>query len=204
MARKPAFLFIEPFYGGSHRDFADGLVAHSRHAIDLVTLPDRFWKWRMRGAAIYLAKRIHRPERYDGVLLSGLMNLADLQALWYSRCPPALVYFHENQLTYPSQGDAPPDYQPGFTNLITALAARRNLFNSRMQLEGFLAAGTQLIRTMPDCRPKWAVDAIAQKSAVAHPGIHVPAGAPMPPKPAGGPPLVLWNQRWEHDKNPED
>jgi hypothetical protein len=39
------FLFLEPFFGGSHKDFAQGLVSHSRHKIDSVTLPARFWKW---------------------------------------------------------------------------------------------------------------------------------------------------------------
>ena len=61
------FLFIEPFYGGSHRDFADGWVAHSRHTIELVTLPARFWKWRMRGAALYLVPRIGPVDGYDGL-----------------------------------------------------------------------------------------------------------------------------------------
>ncbi|MGD9334817.1 MAG: DUF3524 domain-containing protein, partial [Desulfobacterales bacterium] len=37
------FLFLEPFFGGSHKDFAQGLVSHSRHRIDLVALPARFW-----------------------------------------------------------------------------------------------------------------------------------------------------------------
>jgi hypothetical protein len=36
------FLFLEPFFGGFHREFARGLVAHSRHQIDLLTLPARF------------------------------------------------------------------------------------------------------------------------------------------------------------------
>jgi glycosyltransferase involved in cell wall biosynthesis len=203
VTRQPTFLFIEPFYGGSHRDFADGLVTHSRHRIDLVTLPDRFWKWRMRGAAIYLANRIANPARYNGLLLSSLMNLADLKALWGTQCPPALVYFHENQLTYPSQGDTPTDYQPGFTNIITALTARKNLFNSRMQMEAFLASAAKLIRTMPDCRPKWSLSEISNKSDVAYPGCHFSAnGGPLRKRPSR-PPLIIWNHRWEHDKNPE-
>ena len=204
MPRSLNFLFIEPFYGGSHRDFADGLVAHSRHNIELVTLPDRFWKWRMRGAALYLANRIKNPGRYQGLVLSSLMNLADLKALWGNQCPPALVYFHENQLTYPSQGDAPPDYQPGFTNIITALTAQRNLFNSRVQMDGFLTAAANLVRTMPDCRPKWVLPAIAHKSAVAYPGCHFSSAGTPRLTTRRHPPLVIWNHRWEHDKNPED
>ena len=40
-------LFLEPFYGGSHREFADGLVQHSRHQIVLHTLPARFRRSRV-------------------------------------------------------------------------------------------------------------------------------------------------------------
>ncbi len=74
------FLFLEPFYGGSHRDFADGLIAHSRHRIDLVTLPARFWKWRMRGAALYLAGKIQAPCSYDGLIVTGSQD--KLIKLW--------------------------------------------------------------------------------------------------------------------------
>ncbi|HKL01531.1 MAG TPA: DUF3524 domain-containing protein, partial [Desulfotignum sp.] len=30
-------LFLEPFFGGSHQDFATGFAAHSRHDVTLVT-----------------------------------------------------------------------------------------------------------------------------------------------------------------------
>lgn len=197
------FLFLEPFYGGSHRDFADGLTAHSRHDIKLVTLPDRFWKWRMRGAAIYLSQKIENPGQYDGLIVSSLLNLADLKALWGSCCPPALVYFHENQLTYPSAPDNRPDHQPGFTNIITALTAQRILFNSHTHMEAFITALPQFVRVMPDFRPKWVTQAIEKKSTVAYPGCHFSANTPLKPKTIGQPPLIIWNHRWEHDKNPE-
>jgi glycosyltransferase involved in cell wall biosynthesis len=197
------FLFLEPFYGGSHRDIADGLTAHSRHEIELVTLPDRFWKWRMRGAAIYWSRRIEHPEQYDGLIASSLLNLADLKALWGVKCPPPLVYFHENQLTYPSAPDNRHDHQPGFTNIITALTARRMLFNSRTHLSAFLSALPQFIRIMPDFRPKWVTKVIEAKSAVAHPGCHFSATPCLRPGNAGRVPLIIWNHRWEHDKNPE-
>lgn len=196
------FLFLEPFYGGSHRDFADGLVAHSSHDIDLVTLPDRFWKWRMRGAAIYWSRRIENPGQYDGLIVSSLLNLGDLKALWGESCPPALVYFHENQLTYPSAPDNRHDHQPGFTNIITALIARRLLFNSHTHLAAFLSSLPQFIRIMPDFRPKWVTNVIEEKSAVAHPGCHFSGTAPDRKRETGRPPLIIWNHRWEHDKNP--
>ncbi len=203
MTRKLKFLFLEPFYGGSHRDFADGLTAHSRHHIHLVTLPDRFWKWRMRGAAIYLGNRIENPGQYDGLIVSSLLNLGDLKAMWGNDCPPALVYFHENQLTYPSAPDNRPDHQPGFTNIITALTAQRVLFNSQTHMDAFMEALPQFIRIMPDFRPKWVTGAIVEKSAVAHPGCHFSTTAQFTQRSNGKPPLVIWNHRWEHDKNPE-
>ena len=202
MNRPLRFLFLEPFYGGSHRDFADGLVAHSRHTIDLVTLPDRFWKWRMRGAALYWADRVS-PNGYDGLIISSLMSLAELKALWPHPIPPALVYFHENQLTYPAAPGERADHQPGFTNISTALCAQTLLFNSQTHLDGFISALPDFIRVMPDFRPKWVVDAITKKAAVAHPGCHFSKEMTLPPWDLNQPPLIIWNHRWEHDKQPE-
>ena len=50
-------LLIEPYFGGSHRAWAEGYVSHSSHAVELLTLPARFWKWRMQGGAATLAER---------------------------------------------------------------------------------------------------------------------------------------------------
>lgn len=203
MRRKLRFLFLEPFFGGSHGDFAQGLTQHSRHDIELLTMPDRFWKWRMRGAALYWSERIKTPEHYDGLIVSSLMSLAELAALWGSRCPPALVYFHENQLTYPAAPGQRADHQPGFTNISTALAARRVLFNSHTHLNAFLTALPDFIRIMPDFRPKWVIRAIADRCAVAYPGCHFPDAPADIKHPNQSPPLIIWNHRWEHDKNPE-
>lgn len=196
-------LFLEPFYGGSHKDVADGLVAHSRHRIDLVTLPDRFWKWRLRGAALYFAHKIKSPQTYDRLLVSSLMSLADLKSLWGVRCPPALVYFHENQLSYPLAPGENIDYQFGFTNISTALAADRLIFNSHFHRQAFLGALPGFLRMMPDCRPNWIKNAIEKKAAVAHPGCHFDARRALPSGKAVRPPLIIWNHRWEHDKNPD-
>jgi glycosyltransferase involved in cell wall biosynthesis len=56
---------------------------------------------------------------------------------------------------------------------------------------------------MPEFKPRWAVDAIRNKARVLHPGCRFDEAsrepAPLPP----GPPLVVWNHRWEFDKHPE-
>ncbi|MBK9343133.1 MAG: DUF3524 domain-containing protein [Dehalococcoidia bacterium] len=48
-------VFVEPFYGGSHKAFLDGLTAHSSHEIHPLSLPDGEWRRRMRRGAQELA-----------------------------------------------------------------------------------------------------------------------------------------------------
>ncbi|MEX0599419.1 MAG: DUF3524 domain-containing protein, partial [Rhodothermales bacterium] len=50
-------LALEPWYGGSHEHFLDGLIGHSRHEFRAVTMTARFWKWRMHGGAVTMARK---------------------------------------------------------------------------------------------------------------------------------------------------
>lgn len=197
------FLFIEPFYGGSHRDFAQGLVAHSRHDIKLATLPARFWKWRMRGAALHFVRTIDDLRAYDGIVASNLMSLSDFTALCGGCRPPTLVYFHENQLTYPLAPGERMDMQFGFTDITTALCADRILFNSRFHFDRFFATLPGFISRMPEFKPRWVIDSIRDKAGVLHPGCRFDATAAQPAPWDPGPPLIVWNHRWEFDKNPD-
>ncbi|TES88045.1 MAG: DUF3524 domain-containing protein [Desulfobacteraceae bacterium] len=200
------FLFLEPFFGGSHRDFAKGLISHSRHRIDLVTLPARFWKWRMRGAALYFVKKITNLTDYHGLITTDLMSLSDFKALWGSSNPPSLVYFHENQLTYPLAPGESRDFQFGFTDITTALAADQILFNSQTHFDAFFSSLPEFLNMMPEYRPKWVVNAIRNKAGVLYPGCRFPAQGESVSsmQHVGLPPLIIWNHRWEFDKNPAD
>ena len=198
------FIFLEPFYSGSHRNFADGLVSHSGHKIDLLTMPARFWKWRMRGAALYFSKKIMKPEGYDGIITSSLMSVSDLKALLGPLCPPLLVYFHENQLTYPLAPGESMDYQFGFTDVTTALAAKRALFNSRTHFDEFFSTLPRFLGMMPEYRPRWILEAIRAKAGVVYPGCQFPAQLELAEKGSDSPPIIIWNHRWEFDKNPEE
>ena len=218
MERALKILFLEPFYGGSHREFADGLVQHSRHRIELRTLPARFWKWRMRGAALHFARAVSSPEDYDLLLVTDLMGVADLKALWGARCPPIILYLHENQLSYPLPPGERMDLQFGFTDITSALAADVMVFNSRYHHDAYFTALPRFLRRLPEHVPKWIPEALAPKARVLYPGCRLPppseggagsasfAGA-APPVAADraaspGAPLVIWNHRWEFDKQP--
>jgi glycosyltransferase involved in cell wall biosynthesis len=196
------FLFLEPFYGGSHREFADGWREYSRFELDLHCLPARFWKWRMRGAALHFARRIDDPSAYSGLIVTDLISLADLKALWGRACPPTLLYIHENQLTYPLAPGERLDRQYGFTNLSTALCADRVIFNSNTHLRAFFEELPRFVNRMPEYRPRWVLDEIRDKSAVLYPGCRFSPEEPVDLPRGGESPLIVWNHRWEFDKNP--
>lgn len=201
---KGKFLFLEPFNGGSHRDFLEGLLVHTAHQIHPLIMRARFWKWRMSGAAIHFARRLPADmDSYDGVIVSGLMSLSDLIALAPAPLPPSLVYFHENQLTYPVSSSERRDLQPAWINITTALTSDRILFNSFAHMNSFLGSLRALIRMMPDYRQGWITEAIQKKSSVLYPGCRFSDGEfPLIEWGHEEPPLIIWNHRWEHDKNP--
>ena len=196
-------LAIEPYYGGSHQAFLDGLARHSRHAWTLLTMPPRKWKWRMRGAAIAFARQLERP--FDLLFTSDFLDLAALVGLCPARLAPVpkVVYFHENQLTYPVQHESERDYQFGFTNISTCLAADRVLFNSQFHRREFLRAVKELLRRMPDHVPAGIPETLAARSAALPLACDL-AALDVDAPPRDGPALVLWNHRWEYDKGPED
>ena len=198
------FLFLEPFFGGSHRYFVEGLAAHSRHQIDLVTMPARFWKWRMRGAALHFSKKIPPLESYDGLIASNMMSLSDFRSLLRRSCPPSLVYFHESQITYPPAPGETMDVHFGFTDMTTALAADRILFNSQTHFDAFFETLPRFLKMMPDFRPVWAADEIRARAGVLHPGCSLPKIEEDVQTVKTNPPLIIWNHRWEFDKNPKD
>jgi glycosyltransferase involved in cell wall biosynthesis len=158
----------------------------------------------MRGAALYLAKKVQTPAEYDGLITSSLLSLSDLKVLWGADCPRALVYFHENQLSYPLPPGETMDYQFGFTDVTTGLAADRVLFNSQTHMDAFFGSLPGFIKMMPEYRPNWVVDRIRAKATVLHPGCNYPAGpVKLRPWDFDEPPLIIWNHRWEFDKSPE-
>lgn len=210
MTRPLYITLIEPFFTGSHAAWAKGYQRHSRHRIDILHLAGRHWKWRMHGGAVTLARRfLAGGARPDLLLATDMLDLTTFLALTRHRTAriPVALYFHENQIGYPwSPRDRDiahrRDHHYGFINFSSALAADVVLFNSRYHRESFLEALPLFLKRFPDHREPAAVAAVAAKSRVLPLGIDLRRlDAPVTGKPAG-PPLILWNHRWEHDKNP--
>ena len=157
-------LIFEAYDGGSHGQFLDGLIHHSRHHYVRLGLPARKWKWRMRGSAIYFAQHaVHALSAknvavadVDLIFTSDMTSVADLRALLPTPLnrKPIICYFHENQLTYPLPNEADRDYQYGFTNITSCLAADTVWFNSEYHRREFLQAAGDLLDRMPDYVPE--------------------------------------------------
>ena len=141
-------VLVEPFYSGSHKQWAEGLKQHSHHQIDIISMPGRHWKWRMHGAAVTLAQEfLSLDYKPDLILATSMLDLTTFLSLTRSKSHdiPVLLYMHENQITYPwSPQDRDVkhkrDNHYGFINYTSTLAADKVFFNSKYHLNSFLDA----------------------------------------------------------------
>ena len=93
-------LLVEPYFSGSHKTWAKGYQSFSSHNIQILSLPGKFWKWRMHGGAITLAKQFMEMDfSPDLIIATDMLDLTTFLSLTKSRTAhiPNAVYFHENQ-----------------------------------------------------------------------------------------------------------
>jgi glycosyltransferase involved in cell wall biosynthesis len=200
-------LFVEPFYGGSHRAFLDGLVVHGGHELALLTLPEGEWRRRMRRGAQELAARVDEVRgSFDFLVVSDMLDLPVFLALTRPRFErvPVMAYFHENQFTYPRLRGTKFNSWFGQVNYLSALAADVVAFNSEFHREDFLGA----LRTLAGQPNNWlvaeAIEEIERKSAVLPVGVELGWIAELRrERQENQPRTILWNHRWEFDKAPE-
>ena len=200
---------VEPYYDGSHRAWADGYAAHSAHDVTVIAHKGSFWKWRMHGAALTLAHELaalvaERGTTPDAVIVSDMADVASFRGLARTslRDCPVVAYFHENQLTYPLSPSALPDLSYGMRNWLSMAAADEIWFNSAYHRDEMARALPALLGSMPDHRHTPLIDAVLGRTRVMPVGITLPRVVDGGRSDAG-PPIVLWNQRWEYDKDPD-
>ena len=205
MIARRSILYLDPYHTASHRLLAQALESRSRHAVTLLTLPPRKWKWRMRGASFAFEPMVRAlPGPHPELLVTtDFLNLPEFLALTrdlFSAPIRAIVYFHENQLTYPSASSDVRDFHFGLVNIHSALAADRALFNSDFHREDFIAAAEDLLRRMPDFPPSGVGDRIRARSEVI--GLPLDLAEMDARRTDRKMPWVVWNHRWEEDRDP--
>ncbi len=202
---------LEPFYSGSHKTWADSLVEFSSHEIRILSLPGRHWKWRMHGGAVSLAQQFLKlnftPDLILGTDMIDFSVFLSLSKFKSSGIPTA-IYFHENQLTYPwspsdQDVDKKRDNHYAFINYTSALSADHIFFNSNYHQKSFISSLPKFLSQFPDEQGLELVLSLSNKSKVLPLGLnlskldrHLVSNTLLQKN-------ILWNHRWEYDKNPE-
>lgn len=202
---------LEPFFSGSHQHWAEGLKRHSRHRVNILSLKGRHWKWRMYGGAVALAGQFNQlKERPDLILATDMLDLTTFLALTRQQSAgiPVAMYFHENQITYPWSPDDKDvalgrNNQYGFINYTSALAADQLYFNSSFHKTAFVEALTPFLSQFPDQRGLENVNKIKAKSQTLYLGMDLQRfDVFKKERKQNEQAVLLWNHRWEYDKNP--
>ena len=209
-------VILEPYFTGSHASWAHEYKSCSRHQVTILSLKGQYWKWRMHGGAVTLAGEfLSHKLKPDLLLATDMLDLTTFLALTRQATADTktAIYFHENQLTYPwSENDRDlvhqRDMHYGFINYVSALTADLILFNSHYHLQSFGGELPRFLKSFPDNNELETVQQILAKSKVLNLGMDLQKfdtlDIPETGRHKTGPPLLLWNHRWEYDKNPEE
>ncbi len=195
-------LIIDSFFTGSHKYWGEELQKRLPFKVELLTLSGKHWKWRMEGGAYELAQKFKKTSYKPKVIVAtDMVNIPMFYGFANIKSDeiPCIMYFHENQFAYPkSTLDTDKikgrDNHYSFINLTSALFANEIVFNSEFNKASFLEGASKLIKELP--RNTLKIKNI--NTHIIYPGIEKPSA--REPK-TNSPPVLLWNHRWEHDKN---
>lgn len=199
-------LLLSAYAAVSHRYWAQRLI-DSLDDLEwtLLELPPRHFRWRIRGNPLsWMLKENDTLSRdYDVVVATSMVDLATLIGLYpHLGRARKIVYFHENQFAYPESGEQRPQGEARMVNLYSALAADKVVFNTAYNRDSFVDGARRFLKALPENLPAaTTLERLRERSVI----------LPVPIEPLqqvsvhnGTGRLIVWNHRWEYDKNPDD
>lgn len=211
-------LLLSAYHAASHQQWCEGLITHfSQHDWTLLSLPPRYFNWRIRGNSFTWAfteqDTLSKP--YDLLIATSMVDLSSLRGMAPSLTQiPTLVYFHENQFFYPISKQKQnidqkninnSQVEAQLTSLYSALCADQVLFNTAFNRDTFLQGVSQLIKKLPDGIPDNILELLEEKSDVLPVPISVSANKHVQQSKNINSDkfTIVWNHRWEYDKGPD-
>jgi glycosyltransferase involved in cell wall biosynthesis len=198
---------VEPFYSGSHKTWVDDLCKFLPVEVATYTLPGRHWKWRMSAGGIELANKVNEKNQdVDVFLVTDMLDVSSFKSMLIPRYRESkiVLYMHENQVVYPYQSEETnSDLHYGFINYKSILCADEVWFNSQFHLDIFYSEMDKFLSVFPESKiHRNKAQTCINKSRV------VPLGLDFEEidkskATKSNKPTILWNHRWEYDKNPD-
>ena len=198
-------LLLSAYNTHSHKYWAELMVDKLvDYDWTFLALPARKFFWRIRGNALswYVKEHNVLKKNYDVVFATSMVDLATLVGLFpHLGKAKKILYFHENQFEYPlSDNMNKMTIDPMMVNLYGALCADKVLFNSQYNRDSFLSGAAKFLKKIDDNSPVSVLEGIKTKSSL--------LPVPICEKQDRGQQVIknsiIWNHRWEYDKNPED
>lgn len=210
---KPRILLLSGYDASSHRHWRRTLE-RGLPCFDWtqVALPDRYFSWRIRGNSLSFAFQYKEilQQNFDCLIVTSMVDLASLRGFIPGLAEiPTIVYFHENQFDYPMLSVIDDDkniVNAQLTSIYTLLCADYVLFNSEYNRKTFFKGANQLFKKLPDGIPKGVLQQVEKNAAI----LPVPIsdsqslGAASLSKKYNANSVIeiVWNHRWEYDKQP--
>jgi glycosyltransferase involved in cell wall biosynthesis len=141
----------------------------------------------------------------DVVVASSMMDVSAFAGAVRNVVPgvPIATYFHESQFTYPLSPADKVDLTYQMKNWASAVVSDLVIFNSEYHRSVFADQAMRFLNAFPEYKHVHRVDDVLDASIVLPVGVELSALSAARVDPAGAP-LIVWNQRWEHDKGPEE